>query len=319
MCYRPGVSARKYDLLALDLDGTLFGPDGRVSPANADAVRSARADGMTVVLCTGRGLVESGSAIRAVDAHRPPPGRKLAPMITAGGAMIVDASGLDERGGNGGGGRTLHRWAMRRDLVGGLCDHFARAGRAPIILKDRDAAGFDYLVVNSGPIERPTQWWFEVMDVEVRFVDHIDHDPHPEHTVRVGFAAHTKTMLELASSVRTEFGEQAMIQHFAAVMGRSDQDHGGKDDTIHLLEVFDPQVSKWTAIHRLALEMGVPRERIAAIGDEINDVAMIRGAALGIAMGNAVEPVRAVAARQTESNAQDGVARAIERILSGEW
>lgn len=303
------MSARKYDLLALDLDGTLFAPDGRVTPANADAVRRARADGMSVVLCTGRGFVESGTAVKAVDAHLPPPGQKLAPMITAGGAMLVDAHS----------GRTLHRWAMRHELVSELCDHFARAGRAPIILKDRDAAGFDYLVVNSGPIERPTQWWFQVMDVEVRFIDHIDHDPHPEHTVRVGFAATTPTMLSLANSVRAEFGDRTMMQHFAAVSGNSHEAHGGKDDAVHLLEVFDPQVSKWTATHRLALEMGVPRERIAAIGDEVNDVALIQGAALGIAMGNAVDEVRQVANRHTESNADDGVARAIDRILSGEW
>ena len=309
MCYRPPVSARKYDLLALDLDGTLFAPDGRVTEANVAAVRRARDDGMTVVLCTGRGFVESGSAVRAVDAHRPAAGRAIAPMITAGGAMVVDAAS----------GRTIHRWAMGRELVAGLCDHFARAGRAPIILKDRDAAGFDYLVVNSGPIEAPTQWWFQVMDVEVRFIDHIEHDPHPEHTVRVGFAAVTETMRSLARSVRAEFGERTMMQHFAAVSGNSHEAHGGKDETVHLLEVFDPQVSKWTAIHRLALEMGIARDRIAAIGDEVNDVAMIEGAALGVAMGNAVDEVKAVAARHTESNAEDGVARAIERILSGEW
>lgn len=303
------MSRRNYDLLALDLDGTLFAPDGRVTHACADAVRRARADGMTVVLCTGRGFVESGSAVRAVDAHLPPPGRQIAPMITAGGAMLVDAHA----------GRTLHRWAMGRELVSDLCAHFARAGRAPIILKDRDAAGFDYLVVNSGPIERPTQWWFQAMDVEVRFIDHIGHDPHPEHTVRVGFAATTNTMLELARSVRAEFGDRTMMQHFAAVSGNPREAHGGKDATVHLLEVFDPQVSKWTAIHRLALEMGVPRERIAAIGDEVNDVAMIEGAALGVAMGNAVPEVRAVADRHTESNANDGVAHAIDRILSGEW
>ena len=92
-----------------------------------------------------------------------------------------------------------------------------------------------------------------------------------------------------------------------------------RDDSVHLLEVFDRQVSKWTAIHRLALEQGVPRERIAAIGDEVNDLAMIEGAGLGVAMGNAVPAVKAAARAHTASNAQDGVAVAIRRILSREW
>ncbi|HVZ94165.1 MAG TPA: HAD hydrolase family protein, partial [Phycisphaerales bacterium] len=75
----------------------------------------------------------------------------------------------------------------------------------------------------------------------------------------------------------------------------------------------------WTAIHRLAMEQRIPRERIASIGDEVNDLAMIEGAGLGIAMGNAVPAIKEAAKAHTESNAKDGVARAIERILNGEW
>lgn len=312
----------KYDILAVDLDGTLLGPDGKVSPANAEAVRAARSEGMEVVICTGRGLVESGYAIGAIDANVRAPGREVAPVVCAGGAMLCDAAT----------GRTMHRWAMQTTLVRRLCDHFAAAGRAPLILKDRDAAGFDYLVVNSGPIEYPTQWWFNAMPVLVKFVDHVDDDAHPEHTVRVGFAAEAPVMLELARTVHEAFGRETMTQHFAAVAGtkhaanRGEADkgeHGAKDDRVHLLEVFDPQVNKWTAVHRLALEQNIPRDRIACIGDEVNDLAMIEGAVagggLGIAMGNAIDRVKKAANRHTESYKEDGLARAIGRILSGEW
>jgi Cof subfamily protein (haloacid dehalogenase superfamily) len=301
---------RNYDLLALDLDGTLFGPDGTVSDANRAAVARARDAGLEVVICTGRGFIESTQAIEAIDGRRPARGHDVAPVVCAGGAMVSDAIT----------GRTLHRWPMDGDLVQRLCDHFAAHQRAPLLLKDRDAAGFDYLVINSGPIEYPTQWWFDVMDVEVKFVDALASDPHPEHTVRVGFAAVTDVMRDLASSVHDRFGREATTQHFSAVSGSTkDGPVGVKDETIHLLEVFDPQVSKWTAIHRLALEQGIDRSRIAAIGDEVNDVAMIEGAALGIAMGNAVPALQDVADVHAPSNAEDGVAVAIDRILTGAW
>ena len=231
-------------------------------------------------------------------------------MVCAGGAMVCDVAST----------RTLHRWAMDADLVSRLCDHFAREKRAPLILKDRDAAGFDYLVVNSGPIEYPTQWWFDAMDVEVKFIDDIAHDPHPEHTVRVGFAATVDRMAGLAQSIHAEFGREATTQHFAAVSGPSNGDpNGTKDESIHLLEVFDPHVSKWTAIHRLALEQGIERERVCAIGDEVNDLTMIEGAGLGIAMGNAVEAVKEMAQIETLSYGADGVAHAIDNILTGRW
>ena len=216
--------------------------------------------------------------------------------------------------------RTMHRWPMRQDLVRRLCAHFAERRRAPLILKDRDAAGFDYLVVNSGPIEPPTQWWFSVMDVEVKFVDDIDHDEHPEHTVRVGFAASADLMHELAASVHARFGRETLTQHFAAVAGvKHNAPEGVRDENVHLLEVFDPQVNKWTAIHRLAFDQGIPRERVAAVGDEVNDIAMIEGAGLGIAMANAIPALKAVAQRETRSNAEHGVAHAIDMILQGHW
>ncbi|MDX2115188.1 MAG: HAD hydrolase family protein [Planctomycetota bacterium] len=304
------MSPIRYDLLALDLDGTLFGPDGKVSAENARAVDRARRAGIEVVICTGRALVESTTAIEAIRADQPAAGRSVAPIVCAGGAMVCDVAS----------GRTLHRWPMRHDLVKRLCAHFAELRRAPLLLKDRDAAGFDYLVVSSGPIEPPCQWWFSVMDVEVKFVDHIDADTHPEHTVRVGFAAVADVMLDLACGVHEAFGRETLTQHFAAVAGaKADAPHGVRDASVHLLEVFDPQVNKWTAIHRLALEQGIPRERVAAIGDEVNDVALIQGAGLGIAMGNAVPAVLDAAARRTLTNAEDGVAHAIDRILKGEW
>ena len=51
-----------------------------------------------------------------------------------------------------------------------------------------------------------------------------------------------------------------------------------------------------------------------AIGDGMNDVAMIRYAGIGVAMGNAKAAVQAAADYVTASNAQDGVAEAIEKF-----
>jgi hydroxymethylpyrimidine pyrophosphatase-like HAD family hydrolase len=299
-----------YDILALDLDGTLFGPTGEVSSRNREAVRRAREAGIEVVICTGRGFKESGKAIRAIDAGEVAAGRTVAPMVTSGGAMIVDAAT----------GETMHRWPVDPGIVSEVCGLFAEMGRAPMLLKDAGAAGFDYLVVTTGPLEPPSQWWFSVMPVEVRFVRSLDEDAHPEHTVRVGFAADRATMIGLASRVRERFEDHVLIHSFPAVAGSStDSDAGVKDDSIHILEIFDVSVSKWTAIHRLASQQGVPRERIAAIGDEINDVAMIEGAGLGIAMGNAIPEVKAAAKKETADFSQDGVAEAIDRILEGAW
>ena len=50
---------RKIDLIALDLDGTFLDPAGEISPASLEAVRTARAAGVKVVLSTGRSGAEA--------------------------------------------------------------------------------------------------------------------------------------------------------------------------------------------------------------------------------------------------------------------
>ena len=52
-----------------------------------------------------------------------------------------------------------------------------------------------------------------------------------------------------------------------------------------------------------------------AIGDENNDIEMIEYAGLGVAMGNAPAPIKALADVTTTSNEEDGVATAINRYV----
>ena len=86
-----------------------------------------------------------------------------------------------------------------------------------------------------------------------------------------------------------------------------------------ILEVFSRTANKWSAIEWLAAQQGIRHERVAAIGNDINDIAMLERAALGIAMGNAIDEAKAAAQRHTLGNDEDGVAFAIQKVLDGEW
>jgi len=54
---------------------------------------------------------------------------------------------------------------------------------------------------------------------------------------------------------------------------------------------------------------------VICIGDEVNDLEMISHAGLGVAMGNAIPAVKAVAQYTTRSNEEDGVAHVVEQFL----
>ena len=81
------------------------------------------------------------------------------------------------------------------------------------------------------------------------------------------------------------------------------------------LEIMSPGNSKWRALSRLIEREGLTAEQVICIGDEVNDLEMIRHAGLGVAMGNAIPAVKAVANYITHSNEEDGVAHVVERFL----
>ena len=60
-------------------------------------------------------------------------------------------------------------------------------------------------------------------------------------------------------------------------------------------------------------------DSIAAIGDEVNDVALLQQAGCGVAMGNAINAVKEAADYHTLDCEHHGVAHAIDQLLSGAW
>jgi hydroxymethylpyrimidine pyrophosphatase-like HAD family hydrolase len=62
---------------------------------------------------------------------------------------------------------------------------------------------------------------------------------------------------------------------------------------------------------------GIRPEEIVAVGDDINDLPMIAGAGLGVAMGNAKAEVQAAARRVIKSNRDNGLAEFLNDMLNG--
>ena len=78
---------------------------------------------------------------------------------------------------------------------------------------------------------------------------------------------------------------------------------------------MSPRAGKWSALAAVAARANVSPEEIIAVGDDTNDIEMIRCAGLGIAMGNSAPEVKGIADIVVRSNAEGGVVDAIERAL----
>lgn len=84
------------------------------------------------------------------------------------------------------------------------------------------------------------------------------------------------------------------------------------------VELTHREVSKGKAVEWLAKRWHIPRQEVMAIGDQGNDCSMIEWAGLGVAMGNAVESVKAIANDIAPCAEEDGVAAVIDRyVLNG--
>lgn len=81
------------------------------------------------------------------------------------------------------------------------------------------------------------------------------------------------------------------------------------------VEINYAGVSKGNAIEFLADINNIPRERVMCIGDNENDISMLKYAGLGVAMGNAIEELKEVADYITDTNIEDGVAKALEKFV----
>jgi len=288
--------ACRYDVLVVDLDGTLLCRDGSVSPRNRGAIAQARDCGLEVIIATGRALAESRAALAAIQHD--------GLVVAAGGSMLCDAAS----------GRTIDRRVLPQDVVSEVARWLLHHGHKVLILKDAHVTGYDYLAVGDGAMDPASQWWFRKLGVEVRHVDALHQDVHPRDTVRVGAVACEEKLAPLARWLRQELGERCWLQHWSAVT----ESHAIGSPT-HLLEVFTSNVNKWTMIQGHCQRHGIDPSRVAAIGDGLNDVELVRNAGLGVAMANSCPEVTAVADRMTGDHDSDGAAIAIEKILCGQW
>jgi Cof subfamily protein (haloacid dehalogenase superfamily) len=81
------------------------------------------------------------------------------------------------------------------------------------------------------------------------------------------------------------------------------------------LEVMDTRGSKANAVKFVSERLGIAREEVIAMGDNYNDVEMIQFAGVGVAMGNAPDDIKAVADYVTDTNNNDGVRKAMEKLF----
>ena len=272
-------------LLAVDLDGTLLTPDKRISAADTEALRCAADAGAAILVATGRGLHTARPVLEALPV----------PAYAAlhNGALMLDPAGAE-----------LWRVAMQPCAVAAALPLVRAAGLHPMLYAGVAGAGGGEVTL--------------VLEREARA------SPHTQDYLR------TKgPILELVADVAgacdrgvlgiVSFGPRDSVAAAATAVGRLDGEveswwSPSTTSGADLFEALAPDAAKGCALRRLTERLGFTPEEVMAIGDNNNDLDMLRFAGTAVAMANATPEARAAAHFVTTANTADGVAHALGHV-----
>lgn len=277
---------KQFKMIAIDLDGTLLCPRGTVTAPAKDAVHRALDAGLLVCFATGRNWTECRAILDAVGHYDS--------AVLVGGAVVYDTRNHV----------TLHRALMRPELARELSALMEDMGHAVLALQDHHEAGVDYLITDNVPLNEATTQWMRLTSATHRRHGRLADHPHT-HTIRVGIVAPRGQITQAKQTLEARYGD-ALVLHDLKVPSYD----------VEVLEAFDPAVNKWAGIQHVAARHGIRPEEIIAIGDDVNDLPMIRHAGLGVAMGNARPEVRAVAKRVIGPNTEEGLAAFLHELIA---
>ncbi|HDS1037495.1 TPA: sugar-phosphatase [Stenotrophomonas maltophilia] len=262
------------ELVAIDMDGTLLDPAHRLTQRAKAAIAQARALGVHIVLTSGR------------------PVSGLAPFLAELGIggnddyCIACNGGLVRRIGTG---ENVAEFPLSFDDFL-YCEQVARD------------IGVHFQALDGQRLYTPNQdiSRYTVID------SHLSHVPLSYR--RVEDMDRSMSFIKLMMIDEPEVLDAAIAQLPAELTER----FAVLKSAPFFLEVFDRRAGKGPSLQKLAEHLGIDRANVMAIGDQENDLTMLQFAGTSVAMGNAIDAVKAVARFETTTNAEEGVARAIE-------
>ena len=279
---------QQWDVLVLDLDGTLLCGLGEVSDQNIHSLDAVRDAGIEIVVATGRSFDECKHVLHLIH-HQ-------GISITAGGSALHNAKG-----------EVLDCETLSFNIVEEVSENIVGTNHRCLLLKDPSHCDAQYVLVGEAQLHHASSWWFKTLNVSYLEVKTLADDPWPNHTLRVGAVAEEEELKPIAEHLENTLRDRAKMQHWSAVTCSE-----ATGSQTHLLEVFSKDVNKWTMLKRYHGD-SLNSKRVVAIGDGLNDIELFQEVGLSIAMGNATQEVQSQADVIAGHHDEHGFAGAMQR------
>ena len=268
----------KLRILALDLDDTLLRSDLSISFRTRNAIKRIEQAGVIVVLASGRIPEAVYDFSRLLGMHKKP-----GYLVCNNGAYILESHT----------GQIVHEARIEADVALAICD-LAGAEGFPVQMYDDDVMYVSRQNEFSGYDQKLTGLRQVVVENFRAMVD--------DGCYKLIIPGDPMILAHVENIVRTYLGETITL--FTS--------------RPYFLEILPRGTDKGTALAKIAEINAVSAEETMAIGDSMNDEAMIRWAGIGVAMVNGDERIKSIADLVTDNtNDNDGVAEVIDMYFSG--
>lgn len=266
----------EYQLIAMDLDGTLNNDQKIITEKTKTALMAAQERGIRLALASARpspGLFKERDILRLQDYQ--------GILMSYNGGRIVDAAT----------GKVLFETSMDLDQTKQVLRRLEELPVTPILddgvqfyVADKNGYKVDYECKNN-----------QMTCTEVgNLADFLTFAP-----IKILMSVQPEELPQVQQQIAAFLPEDLTVVQTAAFY----------------LEVIPKIINKGQGIRDICTVLGIAPAQVISFGDAANDIPMLREAGMGVAMGNAADAVKAAADMVTLSNNDDGIAAALEKLL----
>ena len=263
-------------LVAVDIDGTLLTNDRKVTPEVFEAVQDAKKQGVKVIIATGRPIPGVQTLLDELN------------LKESGDYVITFNGGLVQKTN----GDILDKSELTRAQLKRLHSTLDPLALPFDVLSD----GIVYSLASQG-----NQSLYPQANPKLKFVELTSFDDIPENII----------YNKVVSVTNPEFLDKQILQ-FPKELYNEFEIFKSRDI---ILEMMPKGVHKAAGLNQLIQHLNLLPENVMAMGDEENDLSMLKWAGLGVAMANGVAIAKETADAVTRTNDESGVAEAVEKYI----
>lgn len=287
-----------YKLIAIDLDGTMLNQYGIITEKTKDAISKVQEKGIEVIIASGRAICSIKNFAKEINSNNY--------FISGNGAITYDIKKQE----------ILYENVLTKQKaleIIKLCEensiYYNVYTEKEIIAKNLNYNTLYYYKENLNKPEEEKTHINIVQDV-YSYIENID-----DRILKVMICDEHEPIFNSIVKKLKEISEIEVLD--VSHMSRKIIKHGTDEICLEYFytEVTSKDVDKWNALEQLIKLLDISKDEVITIGDNSNDVEMIRNAGLGIAMGESAPNVKEVADIVALSNEEDGVAEILNRLF----